>query len=69
MMKVSLKDVQAIDVHAHPYTANPEPYTPEEFVRKLSLAVIPNQIPADYERLQNNPSLEPTCGCKSLLND
>lgn len=55
MMKVSLKDIQAIDVHAHPYTANPERYTPEEFVRKLSLAIIPNQIPADYKRLPKQP--------------
>ncbi|MDQ6600558.1 amidohydrolase [Bacillus salipaludis] len=55
MMKVSLKNIQAIDVHAHPYTKNTEPYTPEEFVRKLSLAVIPNQIPANYERLPNQP--------------
>lgn len=54
-MKVSLKDCQAIDVHAHPYLANVEPYTPDEFVRKLSLAVIPNQIPENYQRLQKQP--------------
>ncbi len=54
-MKISLKDCQAIDVHAHPYIANSEPYTPDEFVRKLSLAVIPNQIPQNYKRLNKQP--------------
>ncbi|MEH7505234.1 amidohydrolase family protein [Neobacillus drentensis] len=54
-MKISLKDCQAIDVHAHPYVANSEPYTPDEFVRKLSLAVIPNQIPQNYKRLNKQP--------------
>lgn len=54
-MKVSLKEVQAIDVHAHPYLANEKPFTPEEFVRKLSLAVIPNQIPQNYKGLKNQP--------------
>ncbi|MBU8878484.1 amidohydrolase family protein [Bacillus sp. FJAT-29790] len=55
MMKISLKEIQAIDVHAHPYLANPEPYTPEEFVRKLSLSVIPNQMPPNYKRLNKQP--------------
>ncbi|MBO8162166.1 MAG: amidohydrolase family protein [Brevibacillus sp.] len=41
MSHVSLQDVQVVDVHCHPYVANEEPYRPEEFVRKLSLAVIP----------------------------
>ncbi|WP_254119053.1 amidohydrolase family protein [Bacillus sp. FJAT-29790] len=54
-MKISLKEIQAIDVHAHPYLANPEPYTPEEFVRKLSLSVIPNQMPPNYKRLNKQP--------------
>lgn len=54
-MKISLKDVQAIDVHAHPYLANEKPYTAEEFVRKLSLAVIPNQIPENYKRVHKQP--------------
>ncbi|MFE4898023.1 amidohydrolase family protein [Peribacillus butanolivorans] len=54
-MNVSLKEIQAIDVHAHPYLANTEPYTPEEFVRKLSLSVIPNQIPPHYKRVKKQP--------------
>jgi predicted TIM-barrel fold metal-dependent hydrolase len=54
-MKVSLTGIQAIDVHAHPYSANEEPYTIEEFVRKLSLAVIPNQIPSHYQRAHKQP--------------
>lgn len=54
-LKVSLSHSQAIDVHAHPYQANREPYTPEEFVRKLSLAVIPNQIPQDFQRVAKQP--------------
>ncbi|RFU67503.1 amidohydrolase [Peribacillus saganii] len=54
-MKVSLKDIQAIDVHAHPYLANTELYTVAEFVRKLSLAVIPNQIPENYKRAPKQP--------------
>ncbi|RXT06542.1 amidohydrolase family protein [Ammoniphilus sp. CFH 90114] len=53
--RVSLAHCQAVDVHAHPYIANPEPFTPEEFVRKLSLAVIPNEIPKDYHRTPNQP--------------
>ncbi|MGE7185016.1 amidohydrolase family protein [Peribacillus sp. NPDC006672] len=54
-MKVSLKEIQAIDVHAHPYLANMEPYTPEEFVRKLSLSIIPNQVPEHYKRVKKQP--------------
>ncbi|MFD4820688.1 hypothetical protein [Peribacillus butanolivorans] len=54
-MNVSLKEIHAIDVHAHPYLANTEPYTPEEFVRKLSLSVIPNQIPPHYKRVKKQP--------------
>lgn len=54
-MKVSLKDIQAIDVHAHPYLANDEPYTAEEFVRKLSLAVIPNKNSENYKRFHKQP--------------
>ncbi|WP_066301334.1 amidohydrolase family protein [Bacillus sp. FJAT-29937] len=54
-MKVSLKNVQAIDVHAHPYVANEKPYTAEEFLRQLSLAVIPLQIPENYQRLPKQP--------------
>ncbi|MFY0545638.1 amidohydrolase family protein [Brevibacillus sp. H7] len=55
MSNVSLKQSPAIDVHAHPYVANREPYTPEEFVRKLSLAVIPNRIPEHYVRVSKQP--------------
>ncbi|MCH6264749.1 amidohydrolase family protein [Neobacillus citreus] len=54
-MRVSLQDCQAIDVHAHPYIANSEPFTADEFVRKLSLAVIPNQIPENYQRVAKQP--------------
>lgn len=44
MKKVSLEATKVVDIHTHPYLANQEPYTVEEFVRKLSLSVIPNQI-------------------------
>ncbi|MFC4799068.1 amidohydrolase family protein [Neobacillus sp. GCM10023253] len=54
-MRVSLQDCQAIDVHAHPYIAYSEPFTADEFVRKLSLAVIPNQIPENYQRVAKQP--------------
>lgn len=54
-MKVSLKDCQSIDVHAHPFVANVEPYTLDEYIRKLSLAVIPNQIPKHYKWVKNQP--------------
>ena len=54
-MKITLKDCQSIDVHAHPYLANSEPYTPDEYVKKLSLAVIPNQIPQNYLWTKNQP--------------
>jgi hypothetical protein len=54
-MKVSIKDCQAIDVHAHPYVANEEPYTIDEFVRKLSLAVIPSQISQHYQWVKKQP--------------
>lgn len=55
MSLVSLKHVPAIDVHAHPYVANKEPYTPEEFVRKLSLSVIPSKLPEGYRREKKQP--------------
>lgn len=54
-MQVTLKEIQAIDVHAHPYLANKEPFTPEEFVRKLSLSVIPNQLPHTDNRVKKQP--------------
>ncbi|MBP0723946.1 amidohydrolase family protein [Bacillus sp. RG28] len=54
-MKITLKDCQSIDVHAHPYSANNQPYTPDEYVKKLSLAVIPNQIPQNYLWTKNQP--------------
>ncbi|WP_042355623.1 amidohydrolase family protein [Bacillus rubiinfantis] len=54
-MKLSLKDCQAIDVHAHPYVGNLKPYSLDEYVRKLSLAVIPNQIPDHYQWVKNQP--------------
>ncbi|WP_110114053.1 amidohydrolase family protein [Bacillus sp. CGMCC 1.16541] len=46
-MKVTLSDIPAIDVHAHPYEANIRPYTEEEYVKKLSLSVIPTKISRD----------------------
>ncbi|WP_027415031.1 amidohydrolase family protein [Aneurinibacillus terranovensis] len=54
-MKISLNHVPAVDVHCHPYEANQEPYTNDEFVRKLSLAVIPNKTPEDYVRKEKDP--------------
>lgn len=48
-MSVQLQSVKTIDVHTHPFLANPEPYNVEEFLRKLSLSVIPNMF-------QHNPN-------------
>jgi hypothetical protein len=44
MAEISLRDIQAVDVHAHPYLANEQPYTTEAFIRKLSLSVLPEQM-------------------------
>lgn len=44
MRKVDLSHMKAVDVHCHPYTANEEPYTPEEYLKKLSLSVLPNMF-------------------------
>ena len=55
MSLVSLTQVPAIDVHAHPYVANREPYTPDEFVRKLSLSVIPGKLPEGFRREKKQP--------------
>jgi len=55
MSPVSLHGIPAIDVHAHPYVANERPYTPEEFVRKLSLAVVPARIPAHRVSMSKEP--------------
>jgi len=55
MPRVSLEACPAIDVHAHPYQPNMEPYTPEAFVRKLSLSVVPQQLPPDHVRLPGEP--------------
>jgi hypothetical protein len=54
-MKISLKNVPVVDVHCHPYEANKEPYTIDEFVQTLSLAVIPNKIPDGYVRKDHDP--------------
>ncbi len=48
MKQVSLHDVHAIDVHAHPFVENPTPYSVQEFVRKLSLSVIPNHVSDEH---------------------
>ncbi|WP_134701225.1 amidohydrolase family protein [Ammoniphilus sp. YIM 78166] len=48
LSKVSLAHCQAIDVHAHPFT-------PEEFVRKLSISVIPQDIASTYISTPNQP--------------
>jgi predicted TIM-barrel fold metal-dependent hydrolase len=55
MNGVSLRDVQAIDVHCHPYVANRKPYTPEEFVNKLSLSVIPSSSLNQNGRKKKHP--------------
>ncbi|MGF9964179.1 amidohydrolase family protein [Bacillus rhizoplanae] len=55
MNKVSLQHIHAIDVHAHPFVANQEPYTVEEFVRKLSLSVIPPSSINNYIQNKNQP--------------
>ncbi|MBM7702107.1 amidohydrolase family protein [Metabacillus iocasae] len=54
-MKVTLKDVPAIDVHAHPYEANVAPYTEVEYVRKLSLSVVSNNISNQTKRMVKQP--------------
>lgn len=43
-MTLDLREIKAIDVHAHPYLLQPEPMTPVEFVRKLSLSVLPDMF-------------------------
>ncbi|CAG9614692.1 hypothetical protein BACCIP111899_03925 [Bacillus rhizoplanae] len=55
MNKVSLQHIHAIDVHAHPFVGNQEPYTVEEFVRKLSLSVIPTRATNNYIQNKNQP--------------
>ncbi len=55
MKKVSLKNIQSIDVHCHPFVANQEPYSPEEFVRRLSLSVAPTQLVEGYTQKGNRP--------------
>ncbi|MGG0239870.1 amidohydrolase family protein [Bacillus rhizoplanae] len=55
MNKVSLQHIHAIDVHAHPFVANQEPYTVEDFVRKLSLSVIPTRATNNYMQNKNQP--------------
>ena len=55
MNKVSLQHIHAIDVHAHPFVGNQEPYTVEEFVRKLSLSVIPTRATNNYMQNKNQP--------------
>ncbi|PGZ93598.1 amidohydrolase [Bacillus pseudomycoides] len=57
MNKVSLQHIHAIDVHAHPFVGNQEPYTVEEFVRKLSLSVIPPRATNNYIQNKNQPFL------------
>ncbi|RST60333.1 amidohydrolase [Siminovitchia terrae] len=44
MTKIDLTSIKAVDVHCHPYIANEEPYSPEEYLRKLSLSVLPNMF-------------------------
>lgn len=44
MAEITLRDVQAVDVHAHPYVANEQPYTSQDFIRRLSLSVLPEQM-------------------------
>ncbi|MFE4200823.1 amidohydrolase family protein [Aneurinibacillus aneurinilyticus] len=49
-MKEQLQNMHVIDVHAHPYVANTKPFTADEFVRKLSLSVIPEMFQKQQEQ-------------------
>lgn len=55
MTMVTLKDCKVIDVHCHPYLPNPHPYTVSEFIRKLSLSVIPTMFKEESEIQSNQP--------------
>lgn len=41
MKNVCLKNIQAVDVHCHPYRIDAKPLGSQEFIRKLSLSVVP----------------------------
>jgi predicted TIM-barrel fold metal-dependent hydrolase len=41
---LTLKEIKVVDVHCHPYLPNLEPFTVNEFIRKLSLSVIPSMF-------------------------
>lgn len=49
-MKEQLQNMHVIDVHAHPYVANTKPFTADEFMRKLSLSVIPEMFQKQQEQ-------------------
>ncbi len=53
-MTLDLSNIKAVDVHAHPYVAHANPMTPAEFVKKLSLSVIPDMF---KETKRENPKL------------
>ncbi|TRY25471.1 amidohydrolase family protein [Brevibacillus sp. LEMMJ03] len=44
MMTLDLSPIQAVDVHCHPYLQQTSPLSPAEFVRKLSLSVVPGMF-------------------------
>lgn len=46
MVHIDLQKVPAVDVHCHPYLGETRPLSPDEFIRKLSLSVIPPQAAA-----------------------
>ncbi|MEC5423236.1 amidohydrolase family protein [Virgibacillus sp. C22-A2] len=45
-MGINLGEIKTIDVHCHPFIANEKPYREEEFLRVLSLSVIPDMFKA-----------------------
>lgn len=57
MQRVTLNDVKVVDVHAHPFKEQKEPESPIEFLRKLSLSVVPEMFTdiEDMEKFQPYP--------------
>lgn len=49
-MKQQLQNIHVVDVHAHPYVPNTQPFTADEFMRKLSLSVIPEMFQKQQEQ-------------------
>ncbi|MEK4027593.1 amidohydrolase family protein [Pseudobacillus sp. FSL P4-0506] len=57
MQKVTLDGIKVVDVHAHPFREQREPENPVDFLRKLSLSVIPEMFTniEDVEKFQPYP--------------